>query len=350
VAFKYFNVKNGLVTGNILLHAGNGVVSANTFTGNISVTDSANLGNVSNVKITGGANGYVLTTDGTGNLSWSSQQSGSANTISNGNSNVSIGTANGNVTISVGGTSNTVVFSNSGVLIDGTGNITGNLVVGNVTTTLIGGTLTTGAQPNITQVGTLGNLAVTGNTTTSNLTVSTRAVLGSISGVSITGGSNGYVMTTDGSGNLSWAALGALITHDSFSGNGVQTTFTLSSTPASENYTLININGATQLKSSYSLSGANIVFSEAPPNGSSIEVTTFGQKPTTSGYVNRKYVGNGSANTYTVTSGCSETDVLVFLNGICQMPVDDYTISGSNLTFQFNVANGVSIQIRELPR
>lgn len=70
MAFKYFNVKNGLVTGNILLHAGNGVVSANTFTGNISVTDSANLGNVNSVKITGGSNGYVLTTDGLGNLSW----------------------------------------------------------------------------------------------------------------------------------------------------------------------------------------------------------------------------------------------------------------------------------------
>lgn len=71
MAFKYFNVKNGLVTGNILLHAGNGVVSANTFTGNISVTDSANLGNVTNLKITGGSTGYVLTTDGLGNLSWS---------------------------------------------------------------------------------------------------------------------------------------------------------------------------------------------------------------------------------------------------------------------------------------
>ena len=349
MAFKYFNVKNGLVTGNILLHAGNGVVSANTFTGNISVTDSANLGNVSNVKITGGQANYVLRTDGTGNLSWVAL-SESPNSISNGNSNVSINSANGNVTISVGGTSNTVVFSNAGITVDGTANITGNVVVGNLSTTLLGGTLTTGSQPNITQIGNLTSLTVTGNTSTGNLVVTTRATLGSISGVNITGGSNGYVMTTDGSGNLSWAALGALITQDSFSGNGVQTTYTLSATPASKSYTLININGATQLKNSYSLSGANIVFSEAPPEGSSIDVTTFGQKPTTSGYITRKYVGNGSENTYIVTNGCSENDVLVYLNGVCQMPVDDYTISGSNLVLQTNVANGVSIQIRELPR
>ena len=31
------------------------------------------LGNVANVRITGGTNGYVLQTDGTGNLSWTAQ-------------------------------------------------------------------------------------------------------------------------------------------------------------------------------------------------------------------------------------------------------------------------------------
>lgn len=350
MTLKYFNVKNGLTTGNITLNAGNSNVSASSFIGNINVTSSANLGAVGNVTITGGTNGYVLSTNGSGGLSWVAQAAGGGSNIANGTSNVNIATANGNITMSVNGTSNIAVVSSSNFLIDTSANITGNLVVGNVSTTLISGTLTTGSQPNITTVGTLGNLSVTSNTTTSNLTVSTRAVLGSITGVSITGGSNGYVMTTNGSGNLSWSPLGALVTVDSFSGNGVQTTFTLSTTPASKDYTLINVNGASQLKNSYSVSGANVVLTEAPPVGSYIEVTTFSQKPTVSSYVNRKYTGNGSANTYTVTSGCSENDVLVFLNGICQMPVDDYTISGSNLVFPFNVSNGVSIQIRELPR
>ena len=81
MAFKYFNVKNGLVTGNILLHAGNGVVAANAFNGNLSVTDSANLGNISNVKITGGQANYVLKTDGTGNLSWTEQSAGANNAV-----------------------------------------------------------------------------------------------------------------------------------------------------------------------------------------------------------------------------------------------------------------------------
>ena len=36
-------------------------------------------------------------------------------------------------------------------------------------------------------------------------------------------------------------------------------------------------------------------------------------------------------------------------NGICQKPTTDYTISGTTLTFTTAPANGVAIQIRELP-
>ena len=81
MAFKYFNVKNGIVTGNILLHAGNGNISANTFTGNVNVTATANLGNVGNVKIAGGSANYVLQTDGSGNLSWVDPASGGGSAV-----------------------------------------------------------------------------------------------------------------------------------------------------------------------------------------------------------------------------------------------------------------------------
>lgn len=68
VAFKYFNVKNGLSAGNITLDASNSTVS----TGNLTVTGESDLGSVSNVSITGGSSGQVLTTDGSGNLSFAS--------------------------------------------------------------------------------------------------------------------------------------------------------------------------------------------------------------------------------------------------------------------------------------
>lgn len=70
MTLKYFNVKNGLVTGNITLDATSSNVTANTFIGNISVTTSANLGNVGNITITGGSSGQVLSTNGSGSLSW----------------------------------------------------------------------------------------------------------------------------------------------------------------------------------------------------------------------------------------------------------------------------------------
>lgn len=57
-----------------------------------------------------------------------------------------------------------------------------------------------------------------------------------------------------------------------FTGDGSDTTFTLASAPASENSTNVYINGVYQQKNTYSIAGAVITFSEAPPVTSSIEV------------------------------------------------------------------------------
>jgi hypothetical protein len=53
VTTKYFNVKQGLTTGNILVSDAN-----------------VTLGNVSNLHISGGNSGYFLSTNGNGTLSW----------------------------------------------------------------------------------------------------------------------------------------------------------------------------------------------------------------------------------------------------------------------------------------
>ena len=142
---------------------------------------------------------------------------------------------------------------------------------------------------------------------------------------------------------MSWIAQPtAVITVDNFTGNGVQTTFTLSTTPASINQTVVNYNGAFQLRSAYSLTGPDITFSEAPANGSSIEVTTtMGATSGAGAFVTRTYTGNGVATTYTVTSGVTVSSVLVTENGLVQTPTVDYTISGSTLTFIVAPANGI---------
>ena len=134
----------------------------------LKVNGLANLGPVSNVTITGGTAGYLLTTDGNGILQWSPPGSGAA--ISNGSSNVNIATSNGNITAGVGGVSNVVTISTTGL--DVIGNITATNFVGNFSGNAsnanfanTAGTVTASAQPNITSVGTLVSLEVSGNIT-----------------------------------------------------------------------------------------------------------------------------------------------------------------------------------------
>ena len=64
---------------------------------------------------------------------------------------------------------------------------------------------------------------------------------------------------------------------DSFTGDGSDTTFTLSITPVNENNTMVYVGGVYQQKSTYSVSGTTLTFSTAPPSGASIEVATMNQ-------------------------------------------------------------------------
>ena len=66
------------------------------------------------------------------------------------------------------------------------------------------------------------------------------------------------------------------------------------------------------------------------------------------GFNNRKYTGDGSTTSFTVTSGQSTASVIVTENGVVQQPTDDYAISSTTLTFTTAPANGVIVNIREI--
>lgn len=93
--------------------------------------------------------------------------------------------------ITVAGASATILYASAG----DTWNFN-KAIVGNLTGSA--STVTDGAQPNITSVGTLSSLDVVGPTD-----------LGDVANVTISGGSSGQVLTTDGSGGLSWGSTGA---------------------------------------------------------------------------------------------------------------------------------------------
>ena len=59
---------------------------------------------------------------------------------------------------------------------------------------------------------------------------------------------------------------------ENFTGTGSQTVFTLANAPFNENTTQVYINGVYQQKNTYTVAGATLTFSTAPPYTSSIEV------------------------------------------------------------------------------
>lgn len=142
--------------GEIQYNLGNVLGAVPTFTfdlanSNLNITGNISLGNVSNVKLDGGVNSYVLQTDGTGNLTWTQQIGGSGNGIPGGaNTQIQYNNASGNFAGIVGFTYDNTVDA-----------------------------LTIGV----------------GNTTISN-----------ISNLHIPGGTRNQAIVTDGNGNLRWGA------------------------------------------------------------------------------------------------------------------------------------------------
>lgn len=280
---------NIVITGNI--NAGN-YVEANYLVGivatanqpnitslgnltSLTVIGNSNLGNAGNVKILGGNANYVLSTDGTGNLSWVVQAS--SNVTPPGGSNTQIqfndnGVFGGDNTLTwnkntnylfVGGAANFSGLITAPTFYSNTATGTAPFTVNSTTPVANLGvataaTVRNASQPNITSVGTLTALTVSGNINTSNLSVtntfnagnittpgtigttnlnvtglanfssnayihtgaqlfvkgninaanSANINLGNVANLHISGGINGYVLSTDGAGNLSWAAGG----------------------------------------------------------------------------------------------------------------------------------------------
>jgi len=230
--------------------------------------------------------------------------------------------------------------------------------------------VTEGIQANITQLGTLSNLAVTGNVTAGNILTDNilyangspyafSSDLANLTDVDVAGVADGEILSYDAA-TSKWVNIVAptggaaggestVTSVDTFTGDGVETVFTLSVTPANINQTFINYNGALQLRNAYTLSGADITFSEAPADGSAIEVTTTMGVTSGSGNLTvRNYVADGVQLTYAVSSGVNATNILVTENGLVQTPTTDYTVAGGTLTFITAPGYGVKIQIREL--
>jgi len=126
-------------------------------TPNLIVTDRATFTDAGNVKIQGGFDGYVLTTDGLGNLTWEPQS-----------------------TLTAAGADTEVQFKTNDAL-DSSPSFTFNKTTGTLSVPKIQGSLTSSAQPNITSVGTITDLNVAGNIVAGNK-ITASSFVGNFSG------------------------------------------------------------------------------------------------------------------------------------------------------------------------
>ena len=183
--------------------------------------------------------------------------------------------------------------------------------------------------------------------------------------------------------------------------DGSTTTFTLNYTVGSSSAILVSVSGVLQEpETAYNIAsgGTTIVFSSAPETGEDIFVIFLGiafdagtllstgtitgqtaetavadddlvliydtsaaalRKMTKANFapsvsltytVNANLTGDGSTTGFTIgTSGRSQNDILVTVNGVVFHPSDDYTLSGTTLTFSTPPSASAEIRVRYLP-
>ena len=110
-------------------------------------------------------------------------------------------------------------------------------------------------------------------------------------------------------GSSDVAAAGANLTSDNYTGDGSTVTYAMTYNPFTKDNTQVYIDGVYQNKATYSISGLNLTFSEAPPLNSAIEIMVARSLDTLAGTdaSNVTYTQSGSATQTTVEAKLQET-------------------------------------------
>tara|TARA_Y100000389_G_scaffold172891_1_gene181687 strand:- start:233 stop:3364 length:3132 start_codon:yes stop_codon:yes gene_type:complete len=160
---------------------------------------------------------------------------------------------------------------------------------------------------------------------------------------------------------------------DQFTANGSTTAFTLSSDPGSKNAIQVFVDGVPQLASNYTVVGTTLTLGGTPTNGQIIEVRGYGtalpvgtvadasitgvklqdstitlNKIAPSDYYSADTFTAGSSQTvYTLsTDPGSPYAVTVYVAGVWQKPVTNYTVASTTLTLASAPTQGVEVYVR----
>ena len=135
-------------------------------------------------------------------------------------------------------------------------------------------------------------------------------------------------------------------TVNSFIGTG-NVDYALSQSPAGKSYVTVVIDGVTQQNQAYNLTGTVLTFTEAPAIGANIDVRIISGQ-VGAPFNTRTFTGDGANTIFAISTNFNQDQILVFENGIAQVPGTDYTVSAGNVIFSIAPAANVGIQIREL--
>jgi hypothetical protein len=188
------------------------------------------------------------------------------------------------------------------------------------------------------------------NTTGLPLTTGVTGTLGVANGgtgLTALGSSLQVLRTNTGATALEFGTISLTLSYSSgtATGDGTTTAFTISSGRAVQD-TLVFVNGFMLTPTTdYTISGTTLTFQTAPANNAEI---AYRYLPIDGAYTSADFTGDGSATTITIDAGRAVSDVLVVVNGLTLVPTDDYTISGTTLTFISAPANLAEITVRYL--
>jgi hypothetical protein len=161
-----------------------------------------------------------------------------------------------------------------------------------------------------------------------------------ISELDVSDGTDGQVLTTDGSGNLAFedqsggAASATAFSTNIANGNGSTTAFTLSESPSAESKIIAFINGVFQNQDAYTISGTTITFDTAPIAGTNnVVVYVIGDVYSGESVLISNFSGNASTTAFTLANNPgNENNTQVYIDGVYQQKTT-YSVSGTTLTF-----------------
>ena len=202
----------------------------------------------------------------------------------------------------------------------------------------------TGAAVTASGAGTTKTIDVTGGAITvqeEGSDLSTAATTLNFTGSAVTASGSGAVKTINVTGGSSGGTV--TIEKNVYTGDGSDVTFDTTTAIANENNVQVYIDGVYQSKDNYTTSGSTVTMSTAPGNGTSVELIHM---VSTSGVIARdSFTGNGSTTAYVLSmSILDENATQVYLDGVYQSK-DNYSTSGSTLTFSTAPPNGTAIEV-----